>query len=208
MKLKITYEDNQFKINSEAIIEQNFTDFLMKMCNIFLKFEHYFDLSSFELLMSTNDEKLYNKKPNSRFYYFAYYDNKEKEILFSHPINYLKNVNFCFYKLFGNYGLMESHIPLSDIYNQRTFFLKIKLHKNTRLINYKSSLKVDELDISEDNFQHLINHSMASNRLDLTTDIIHFYLTKYNKNYDLEMSFLENEFLFNYLKNKLILKEF
>lgn len=137
-----------------------------------------------------------------------YYDDND-ELCFSEPIPILKKINYQFCKLFGLYGLEDTHISLfSKNYNQKSFFLKVKINKNTKLITKTNNVLIEKLDISEDTFKHLIHLSTSFNLLDLSIDIIYFYLKKYNKDYDSSMFFIKEDPLFYLLKNKFILKYF
>lgn len=208
MQIKINYQDNNFKISSDLEIDYTFYSFLTNICDIFFKFKNYFDLNSFELFISNDDKKIYQKKPNANNYYFLYYDHNE-ELCFSEPILILKKINYQFCKLFGLYGLEDTRISLiSKDYNQKSFFLKVKINKNTKLITKTNNVLVEKLDISEDTFEHLINLSTSFNLLDLSIDIIYFYLKKYNRDYDSSMFFIKDDPLFYLLKNKFILKYF
>lgn len=86
MQIKINYQDNNFKISSDLEIDYTFYSFLTEICDIFFKFKDYFDLNSFELFISNDDKKIYQKKPNSNNYYFMYYNDND-ELCFSVVFN-------------------------------------------------------------------------------------------------------------------------
>ncbi len=206
MLLKINFKDNQF-IFSQEITNQELKLYLTKYCNVFLEYKDFLDLKTFELILST--EKIDKRITNTKRFYFVKYNKKEVELEYCYPIRILKNIMPAIAELDNNFfGYRKSLEDILGDFKKESFFLKVRLEKNTEQVAHKPNVKVEDLKITTSNFQHLIKYATLLGMQNLVLDIIKKYMQKENATFEECMDFFKENTKYGVYQTAMILKEF
>lgn len=206
MELKITFKDNEF-VFSEELSNETLKTYLQKYCSVFLQYRDCLDLKSFELILST--EKIDRRIRNTKRFYFVKYNKKESELDYCYPIRILKNIMPSIAELDHNFfGFRKKLEDILGDFKKESFFLKIRLDKNTEQIGHKPNVKVEDLKINKNNFQHLIKYANSLGMQNLVLDIIKHYMQKENTTFEECMNFFKENQKYDVYQSALILKEF
>ncbi len=206
MLLKINFKDNQF-IFSQEIENERLKSYLRKYCNVFLKYKDFLDLETFELILST--EKIDKRITNTKRFYFVKYNKKEVELEYCYPIRILKNIMPAIAELDNNFfGYKKSLEDILGDLKKESFFLKVRLDKNTEQLAHKPNVKVEDLKINKNNFQHIIKYANSLKMQSLVLDIIKEYMLKENTTFEECMEFFKENQKYEEYQTAMILKEF
>lgn len=206
MELKINFKDNQF-IFSQEITSETLKLYLTKYCNVFLEYKDFLDLETFELILST--EKIDKRIRNTKRFYFVKYNKKEFELEYYYPIRMLKNIMHSMAELDNSFfGYGKSLNDILGNFKKESFFVKVRLDKNTEQIAHKPNIKIEDLKINKNNFQHLINYANSLEMKNLVLDIIKHYMQKENTTFEECMEFFKENAKYEVYQSALILKEF
>ena len=206
MELKINFKDNKF-VFSQEIENEILKSYLTKYCNVFLEYRDFLDLKTFELILST--EKIDKRITNTKRFYFVKYNKREDELDYYYPIRMLKNIMPSIAELDNNYlGFGTNLENILGDFKKESFFLKIRLDENTEQMAYKPNVKVEDLKINKNNFQHLIKYANSLGMQNLVLDIIKHYMQKENATFEECMDFFKENPKYDVYQSALILKEF
>lgn len=206
MELKINFKDNQF-IFSQEITSETLKLYLTKYCNVFLEYKDFLDLKTFELILST--EKIDKRITNTKRFYFVKYNKKEYELEYCYPIRMLKNIMHSMAGLDNSFfGYGKSLNDILGNFKKESFFVKVRLDKNTEQIAHKPNIKIEDLKINKNNFQHLINYANSLEMKNLVLDIIKHYMQKENTTFEECMDFFKENKNYEMYQSTIILREF
>ncbi len=206
MELKITFQDNNF-IFSEELSDNTLKTYLQKYCSVFLQYKNFIDLNTFELILST--EKIDKRITNTKKFYFVRYNKREQELEYCYPISVLKKIMPSIAELDHNFfGYKKKLNDILGDFKKESFFLKVKLEKNTERIAYKPNVTIKDLKINKENYQHAIKYANFLGLENLVIDIIKQYIKKENTTFEECMSFLKENKNYEKYKSAIILSEF
>lgn len=206
MELKITFKDNNF-IFSEELSNNTLNLYLQKYCSVFLQYKDFIDLNKFELILST--EKIDKRITNTKKFYFVRYNKREEELEYCYPISVLKKIMPSIAELDNNFfGYKKSLNDILGDFKKESFFLKVRLDKNTEKIAYKIDVKVEDLRINKENFQHTIKYANFLGLQNLVTDIIKEYIKKENTTFEECMDFFKENKNYELYQSAIILNNF
>lgn len=206
MELKITFQDNNF-IFSEELSDNTLKTYLQKYCSVFLQYKNFIDLNTFELILST--EKIDKRITNTKKFYFVRYNKREQELEYCYPISVLKKIMPSVAELDNNFfGYKKKLNDILGDFKKESFFLKVKLEKNTERIAYKPNVTIKDLKINKENYQHAIKYANFLGLENLVIDIIKQYIKKENTTFEECMDFFKENKNYEKYKSAIILSEF